>query len=155
MDAHIVACRVRAVSATVFSIAMAFAPSPLQAQAEVESDWTVLTISNTGAWGLSTARSQTHAIAGALRQCRARAARSTDCGAEFIAYRSGWSEAILCGDHGVLVAAGDHDQADAMAYARIAELRHAYGSSLPTCRRLLVVDPWGAVTAGPAAVALQ
>ena len=54
-----------------------------------DADWTVLTVSRSGAWGLSTARTQGEAIAGALRQCQGRSADLSDCGAELIAYKVG------------------------------------------------------------------
>jgi hypothetical protein len=65
----------------------------------------------------------------------------------------GWSEAILCGSHRVLVAGVDRDEVDAMVDNRIADLSRLYGSALPACRRLLMVDPWGGVATGDAAIA--
>ena len=48
----------------------------------------MLTVARNGAWGLSTARTQGEAIAGALRQCQGRSAEHSDCGPELIAYKS-------------------------------------------------------------------
>ena len=71
------------------------------AQTDADAEWTVLTVARSGAWGLSTARSQGEAIAGALRQCRSKATVDSDCGAELLAYKTGWGLAILCGEHRV------------------------------------------------------
>lgn len=125
------------------------APSAL-AQAECEPEWTVLTVAHNGAWGLSTARTQGEAIAGALRQCEARSPDPGDCGAELVAYRVGWALAIRCGDHRIMVSADDLDEAEAAADERIAALKLTYASGLPPCRRLLTVDPAGTVTTAKA-----
>jgi hypothetical protein len=117
------------------------------AQTEADAEWTVLTVARSGAWGLSTARSQGEAIAGALRQCRSRATVDSDCGAELMAYKTGWGLAILCGDHRVMVAGKDLEEAKAVAYTRVAALTQSYGSSLPPCHRLLTIDLEGGVMA--------
>ncbi|MBV8188609.1 MAG: hypothetical protein JOY64_10390 [Alphaproteobacteria bacterium] len=153
MRALVVACRIGAIVALALDAWVGLVFAQGQAAGEPAGEWTVLTLSDAGAWGLSTARSQADAIAGALGQCRARAGRPTDCGAELVAYRVGWSEAILCGTHRVLAAGVDRDDVDAMVRARMAALRRLYGSALPACRRLLVVDPWGGVTTGDGAMA--
>ena len=129
------------------------AAPPARAQVECGPEWTVLTVARNGAWGLSTARSQGEAITGAVRQCESRSTDHSDCGAEFVAYRIGWSLAILCGDHRVLVAAGDLAEAEAAAHARIATLEQSYAPGLPPCHRLLTVDPAGVLTVDPTAVA--
>jgi hypothetical protein len=125
------------------------------AQSEPDSGWTVLTVAHTGTWGLSTAPSQGEAIAGAVRQCRSRAANDSDCGAELLAYKVGWSLAILCDDSRVLVSAVSLEKAETVAYERVAALRQSHAFSLLSCRRLLTVDPEGAVTTGEAAIARE
>jgi hypothetical protein len=127
------------------AILLSAAPSAL-AQAGPDPEWTVLTVAHNGAWGVSTARSQGEAIAGALRQCQARSPEPADCGAELIAYKVGWALAILCGDRRVVVSAGSLDEAEQAAYERIAALKRACPTGLPPCHRLLTVDPAGAVT---------
>ena len=126
-------------------------PSAL-AQSECDAGWTVLTVAHTGTWGLSSARSQGEAIAGAVRQCQSRATDDSDCGAELLAYKIGWSLAILCDDYRVLVSAVSLEEAETVAYDHIAGLRQSHASSLLTCRRLLTVDPAGAVTTGEARI---
>jgi hypothetical protein len=111
-----------------------------------DEGWTVLTVARSGAWGLSTARTQGEAIARALRQCQGRSVEHSDCGAELIVYKIGWALAFLCGDHRVMATAEDREVVEAMAIARIAALSQIHGE-LPRCRHLLTVDPVGAVTA--------
>src|SRR5262245_196678 len=72
-------------------------PSAVRAESASEPEWTVLTVSTGGAWGVSTARTQGEAIAGALRQCQLKAGKTNDCGAELLSYKTGWSAALLCG----------------------------------------------------------
>jgi len=111
-----------------------------------DEGWTVLTVARSGAWGLSTARTQGEAIAGALRQCQGRSVDHSDCGAELIAYKVGWALAYLCGDHRVMATAVEWEAVEAIVSERIAALVQIHGD-LPSCRRLLTVDPVGAVSA--------
>ncbi len=134
------------------AVPLDIAPSAL-AQSEPDPGWTVLTVAHTGTWGLSTAPSQGEAIAGAVRQCQSRAADDSDCGAELLAYKVGWSLAILCDDSRVLVAADSLEEAETVAYEHIAALRQSHGSRLLLCHRLLTVDPAGVVEIGEAPVA--
>jgi hypothetical protein len=119
---------------------------PAAAQAESDAEWKVVTVARDGAWGLSSARSQGEAIAGAVRQCQARSVGHGDCGAELVAYRIGWAVAILCGDHRVLVSAGSLEEAETAADRRLAALEQSYPSGLPACLRLLTIDPAGGIT---------
>jgi hypothetical protein len=125
---------------------LALAPPALAETGYSDADWTVLTVSRSGAWGLSTARTQGEAIAGALRQCQARSRELSDCGAVQLHYKVGWAIAMLCGHHRVMVAAPDRESVEALARERIAALGQIHGV-LPSCRHLLTVDDVGAVTA--------
>src|SRR5215470_10895284 len=80
---------------TILSAALAVSPSSARAESASEPEWTVLTVSTGGAWGVSTARAQGEAIAGALRQCQSKAGKTNDCGAELLGYKTGWSAALL------------------------------------------------------------
>ena len=140
--------RLCALSAGLAALVAAASPVRAQAEPEPEPEWTVLTVAQSGAWGLSTARSQGEAIARALGQCQSRASDHDDCGAELLAYKVGWSLAILCGEHRVLASGADLREALTVAYERIAVLRQSYPSGLATCRRLLTVDECGVVTVG-------
>jgi hypothetical protein len=160
MTAHLERCARALISGALYTLAAGLgvlldvAPSAL-AQSAPDPGWTVLTVAHTGTWGLSTARSQGEAIAGAVRQCQSRAADDSDCGAELVAYKVGWSLAILCDDSRVLVSADSLEEAETAAYERIAALRQSHASSLLACHRLVTVDPAGAVTTGEATVARE
>ena len=123
---------------------LAVMPSKARAESAPESEWTVLTVSTGGAWGLSTARGQGEAIAGALKQCRSRAGANSDCGAELVSYKSGWSAALLCGSHRILASADSLDEVKSIVQRRLRELGASH--DLPACRQLVTVDPVGGVT---------
>ena len=121
------------------------ATSPLSA-ADEETNWTVLTIARNGNWGIASARTQGEAIAGALDRCQAMTADESDCGAEFVAFRSGLALALMCGDYRVIVTANDPAEADRFALDRLVVLRELYGSDFPVCQHLLQIDAHGALT---------
>ena len=121
------------------------ATSPLFA-ADEETNWTVLTVARNGNWGIASASTQGEAIAGALLRCQAMTADESDCGAEFVAFRSGLALALMCGDHRVIVTANDSDEADSSALERLLALRGLYGPDFPACRHLLRIDSYGALT---------
>jgi hypothetical protein len=108
---------------------------------------TVVTLARDGSWGVATAASTGEAIATAVRACRAMAGAPTDCGALFTTTRGKWVLASLCGDHQIIVSAGTLEDAEATAREREVETRRTYVPDLPPCRRVLTVDPAGAVVA--------
>jgi hypothetical protein len=55
-----------------------------------DDQWTVLTLASDGAWGTASDFYIGHAIAFAIRNCRAMSKRPIGCGADFIATRAGW-----------------------------------------------------------------
>jgi hypothetical protein len=115
------------------------------AAAEEDPDWTVVTIARDGSWGVATSAAQVGAIADAIRDCQEMSNTQSDCGAEFTAVRGGWTLALLCGDHRVLVADRDLEDAKAAALNREIDLKLFYVPDLPPCRRVLTVDPRGVV----------
>src|SRR6202011_1950919 len=90
--------------------AVLLATSGLSA-ADEETNWTVLTVARNGNWGIARARTQGEAITGALLRCQAMTADESDCGAEFVAFRSGLALASMCGDQRVIVTAKDPEEA--------------------------------------------
>lgn len=106
---------------------------------------TVVTLASKGAWGVATAGSTGEAIAAAVRACRAMAHAPTDCGARLTTTRGRWVVANLCGDHPILVGADTREHAEAAALEREIEVRRVYVPGMPPCRRVLTVDPAGAV----------
>jgi hypothetical protein len=113
--------------------------------AQEDLDWTVATIAGDGSWGVATAETQSRAIADAIRDCRKMSSVQNDCGAKFTTIRSGWTLASLCGDYTVLVAEKYLEDANAAALNREIDLKLFYIPDLPPCRRVLTVDPRGAV----------
>jgi hypothetical protein len=143
-------------SATIHVLALGLAvshaaPRPAFAQAPSDAQWTVLTVSRDGAWGVATAPSQGEAVDGAWQQCRSKASEDNDCGAELLAYRRGWSVGILCGVHRVLATAQTFAEIEHTVERRLRSLKEHH--DLPPCRRVLTVDPFGAVTPGRLPVA--
>jgi hypothetical protein len=108
---------------------------------------TVVTLASDGSWGVATAASTGEAIAAAVRACRAMARAPTDCGARLATTRGRWVIANLCGDHPVIVGAGTREEAEAAALEREIAVRRVYVPNLLPCRRVLTVDPSGAVAA--------
>jgi hypothetical protein len=116
---------------------------------------TVVTLARDGSWGVATAGSQGQAIAAAIRDCRAMAAAPSDCGAQFATARGGWVVASLCGDHKIIATAETLERAELAALVREADLRRLHAPNLPPCRRVLTVDPRGAVLPAQTAPAHQ
>src|SRR5450631_3390484 len=114
--------------------------------ANEERDWTVLTVARNGNWGIARARTQGEAIAGALLRCQAMTADESDCGVEFVAFRSGLALALMCGDHRVIVTAKDPEEADGSALDRLFALRALYDPDFPACQHLLRIHSTGALT---------
>jgi hypothetical protein len=125
--------------------ALLLAAPPLAATAE-ETNWTVLTVARNGNWGIGSARTQGEAIAGALLRCQAMTADESDCGAEFVVFRSGLALALMCGDYRVIVTADDSEEAESFALDRLVALRGLYGPDFPACQHLLRIDSYGALT---------
>jgi hypothetical protein len=111
-----------------------------------ETNLTVLTVARNGNWGIARARTQGEAIAGALLRCQAMTADESDCGAEFVAFRSGLALALMCGDYRVIVTANDSAEADGFVLDRLVVLWKLYGPEFPVCQHLLRIDADGALT---------
>jgi hypothetical protein len=113
---------------------------------------TVVTLARDGSWGVASAARQGEAIAEAVRDCRARPSAPKDCGAQFVTTRGGWVIANLCGDHKIIVAAESREAAEVAVLARAIDLRRQHVLDMPPCRRILTVDPRGAVLLDQAAL---
>jgi hypothetical protein len=112
-----------------------------------ENDWTVVTIAQDKSWGIGTAASQGLAIATAIKHCKTMSAGQSDCGAQFTTIRVGWTIANLCGDHKVIVTGISLADAEKAALGREIELQLFYVPDLPPCKRIITVDPTGAIVA--------
>lgn len=108
-------------------------------------DWTVVTAAPDGTLGVAVAATAAEAIAQAIRNCTAISGERTGCGAQSRAVRAGWILAVRCGGSNIIVAEPLLKDAERMAADREAELRRFYASDLPSCRRVLTVDPQGGI----------
>jgi hypothetical protein len=110
-----------------------------------EEDWTVVTLSRNGAWGVASASSQPVAMAAAITSCRVMASATSECGAQFRAARGEWVIANLCGSHKVIAVGRSLDDAEREALNFEISLQLVYAPDLPPCKRVVTVDPNGAV----------
>jgi len=110
-----------------------------------ENDWTVVTMARDGSWGIATAALQGPAIASAIHDCKAMSSGQSDCGAQFTTIRAGWTIANLCGDHKIIVTGFSLVDAEKAALDREIELQLFYAPDLPPCKRVVTVDPAGAI----------
>jgi hypothetical protein len=109
-------------------------------------DWMVVTMARDGSWGVGIDGHMAGANAAAIRECRAMSSGGSDCGAEFAATRGGWIIGLRCDDYRILVAGKELKEAETTAINREIDLKQLYVPDLPTCHRVLTVDPSGAVT---------
>jgi hypothetical protein len=103
-----------------------------------EEDWTVVTLSRNGAWGVASASSQPVAMAAAITSCRVMASATSECGAQFRAARGEWD---LCGSHKVIAVGRSLDDAEREALNFEISLQLVYAPDLPPCKRVVTVDP--------------
>jgi hypothetical protein len=124
--------------------ALLFGAASLRAEPSTGEGWTVATLARDGSWGVATESSLAHAIGMAVSKCKTMAVPQSDCGAQFTTIRTGWTLALLCGDHKVLAAAKRLDEAWLAVQFRL-ELKRAHLPDLPPCRQIFTVDPAGEV----------
>ena len=108
-------------------------------------DVTVLTMAPDGSWGVATDMSTSSAIAKAIANCRKMSQAHLGCGAYFTAIRDGWSLGLRCGGENIIVAANALAEAERAALNREIDLKERYVPDMPPCRRVLSVDPQGAL----------
>ena len=121
---------------------LAFRVNAWESQA---SDWTALTLSRSGAWGVATDRLQAKAITGAMGACRAMSPAAGDCGALFKMRRGGWIIGKLCGWQNIVASGTTRKHAEQMAMLREIDLRLHYFPGLPPCIKVVTVNPRGEV----------
>jgi hypothetical protein len=114
----------------------------------------VVTLASDGAFGLGIDTHIAGAAAIAIRKCREMSTASGDCGAELVSTRSGWVLGLLCGDHKFLVSGHDLKEAEMAALHREIDLKNIYVPNLPSCHRVLTLDPRGnaAAETSPSAI---
>src|SRR5262245_50512840 len=131
------------------ALAATLATSVVTTPADADDDWTVLTMTPDGSWGAATSFTINRAIAAAIANCRIEHQREIGCGAYFTSIQAGWSLGIRCGREIIVVAAKTLTDAERAAMRREAELRQLYAPNMPPCRRVVTVDPNGAITSYP------
>jgi hypothetical protein len=107
--------------------------------------WTVATLARNGSWGVATETSLARAIGLAVGRCKAMSVAPSDCGAQFTTIRAGWTLALSCGEHKVLAAGKQLEEAWLAVQFRL-DLKLAYLPDLPPCRQVFKVDPAGVVS---------
>lgn len=112
---------------------------------------TVLTMAPDGAWGAATDVRISSATVEAIERCRLMAVKDTGCGAHQVTVHGGWALAFRCGPETILVADRDLAEAERRALMRERDMREHYVPSMPSCHRVVTVDPSGKalVTAPP------
>jgi len=120
------------------------AAADVRAEPNTGDGWTVAILARDGSWGVATEASLARAIGMAVSKCKAMAVPQSDCGAQFMTIRSGWTLALLCGEHKVLATAKRLDEAWLAVQFRL-ELKRAHLPELPPCRQIFKVDPTGVV----------
>jgi hypothetical protein len=119
--------------------------------AETDDDWrkdvTVLTIAPDGTWGAATEPFIHRAIANAISDCKSKYKREIGCGHQMTSVRAGWSLAIRCGNENIIASGKTLAAAEQSAINREVELRQSYVPDMPSCVRVVSVDPQGAIVA--------
>jgi len=141
-----------ALALTLGTLVAAFAQSASSQPPAIEAwahDFTVLTMAPDGAWGTATDPQVNRAIAGAIANCKAMSEMVLGCGAYLTSVRGGWSLGIRCGNESIIVADRHLAEAEQRARRRETELRERYVRDMPSCSRVVTVDPNGAVVAPP------
>ena len=128
------------------SLALLCALLTIALQCEVgDHDWTVVTLTRNGMWGVASDSSQSQAMSEAIRLCQATAGPSAGCGAQLRAAQGAWIIANLCGDHQVMATGRSLVDAEQEALNREIGLQLFYVPDLPPCKRIVTVDSTGAI----------
>ena len=140
------------VISSIFALVFLCAALPALAEEDWERDWTVVTMTLDGSWGIGTDQYLNAATAAAVRDCKAKSKGSNDCGAKIATIKKGWILGMLCGDYRILVTGNDREEVEAVAREREFDLKMPYVPDLPACRQVLVVEPVQTATASQARV---
>src|SRR5262245_32700236 len=123
------------VISSIFALALLCAALPAMDEEDWERDWTVVTMTLDGSWGIGRDQHLNAATAAAVRDCNAKSKGSNDCGAKIATIKKGWILGMLCGDYRILVTANDREDVEAAAREREFDLKNALRSrpsGLPT-----------------------
>jgi hypothetical protein len=143
------------VISSIFALVFLCAALPALAEEDWERDWTVVTMTLDGSWGIGTDQYLNVATAAAVRDCKAKSKGSDDCGAKIATIKKGWVLGMLCGDYRILATGNDRDEVEAAVREREFDLKMHYVPDLPACRQVLVVEPVQAATASEAQAPIE
>jgi hypothetical protein len=127
--------------------------SPATAFPVPEDPFTVLTMAADGSWGVATSIFIGEAISGAMAECKAMSGPKLGCGALSKTGRAAWVLGVRCGRENILVADKILANAELAALNRETEFRHVYAKNMPSCVRIVTVDPDGMVVGSSRSVA--
>ena len=127
--------------------------SPAIAFPVPEDPFTILTMAPDGSWGVATSIFIGEAISGAMAECKAMTGPKLGCGALSKTGRAAWVLGVRCGRENILVADKILANAELAALNRETELRQVYAKSMPSCLRIVTVDPDGMVVGSSRSVA--
>jgi hypothetical protein len=128
------------VISSIFALAILVEALPALAEEDWERDWTVVTMTLDGSWGIGTDQYLNAATAAAVRDCKAKTKGSDDCGAKIATIKKGWIQGMLCGDYRILATGNDREEVEAAVREREFDLKMHYVPDLPACRQVLVVQ---------------
>ena len=120
-----------------------------------EDPFTVLTMAPDGSWGVATSIFIGEAISGAMAECKAMTGPKLGRGALSKTGRAAWVLGVRCGRENILVADKILANAELAALNRETELRNVYAKSMPSCVRIVTVDPDGMVVGSSRSVAVR
>jgi hypothetical protein len=128
-----------------FAVMLVCLALPAHAIVPDQDHWTVVTMAPDGSWGSATAPSVGDALAKAIRNCKRMSGMEIGCGAQSRVIQAGWILATRCGDRNIVVAERRLIDAEQAARRREVQVRQLYAPRMPPCRRVLTVNPGGAV----------
>jgi hypothetical protein len=138
---------IRAASLLVFGVLFCEGSLLRASQAENHFEpWTAIAVTPDGFWGAATEPGSGNAISNAIANCKKKYNKRIGCGAIIKMARTGWILIFRCGDENIIVAEKNLADAKKMAAMREKELRSVYVPNMSACKRVLTIDPHGAVT---------
>jgi hypothetical protein len=103
----------------------------------------VLTMSHDGSWGTDMQLSLDDALQNAIARCKKMHGLKLGCGGYVISIENGWLLGTRCGTRSILSSGMTRVEAEQDADRREKNMRRDYVPNLPTCRRVVSVDPAG------------
>lgn len=113
----------------------------------------VLTMSHDGSWGADTQLSLDDALQNAIARCKKMRGLKLGCGAYVISIEQGWLLGSRCGIRSILSSGATRAEAEADADLRERLMRRDFVPALPTCQRVVFVDPNGTIEEAASAAA--